>query len=68
MSRATEYRDRANEALMQARVEANPTIKTTLLEIAQGYGHLAELAEKNAAAPIVLPPEQIPLPEDSSEA
>ena len=64
-----QYRVKANDLLMQARIEANLDIKNTLLQITQGYGHLAQLAEKNQAAPIVVPPpEQIPRPEDSSEA
>jgi hypothetical protein len=74
---ASEYRNKANELLMQARVEANPDVKATLLQLSQGYAHLAELTEKKAAnAPIVVEPpadappapEQIPEPKDSSEA
>jgi hypothetical protein len=65
---ATEYRMRANGLMMQARIETNPDIKNTLLQLSQGYAHLAELQEKNQAQPIVLPREQIPGPEDSTEA
>ncbi len=56
MSAENDYRTKANELLMQSRVEANPDVKATLLQLAQGYGHLAELTEKKAAnAPIVVP-------------
>jgi len=66
---AAEYRALANELLMQARVEPNPDVKNTLYQIAQGYGHLAELVDKRPSEPIVIPPvEQIAGPEDSSEA
>ena len=63
-----EYRVKASELLTQARVEPNPDVRNTLLKIAEGYGHLAELAEKNLAKPIIVPPEQIPRTGNSSEA
>ena len=51
-----EYRIKANELLMQSQVEANPDVKTTLLQLAQGYAHLAELMEKKPGnAPIAVP-------------
>ena len=71
-----EYRTKANELLIQSRVEANPDVKTTLLQLSQGYAHLAELMEKKAAnAPILVEPttetapapEHTSFPEDSSE-
>lgn len=69
MSRTVEYRAKASELLVQASVEANPEVKATLLQLAQGYAHLAELQDKGFAQPIfVPPPEQIPRREDSSEA
>ena len=54
---------------LQASIEANPDAKATLLQLAQGYAHLAELHEKGFTKPIVVPPPgKTPRPEDSSEA
>lgn len=69
MSRPLEYRAKASELLVQASLEANPEAKATLVQLAQGYAHLAELQEKGQTKPILVPPpEQIRRPEDSSEA
>jgi hypothetical protein len=41
-----EYRAQAAELQAQARLELNPQMKAGLEKLAQGYVHLAELAER----------------------
>lgn len=53
-----EYREQSSKLTMQARMESDPDVRATLLHLATGYAHLAELEErkaKTAAAPIVVP-------------
>ena len=55
MSRASEHRARANEFLLQAGIEPNLNVQTILRRLAQGFGHLADLADKAANKPVVVP-------------
>ena len=71
------YRAKARELLTKAATEPNAQTQVELEALAKSYLRLAGQADRNSAldivyetpsAPIVIPPEQIPQPEDSSEA
>jgi hypothetical protein len=49
-----EYRAQAAELRADARLEPNPKIKAGLEKLAQGYIHLAELAERSRRDTIVV--------------
>ena len=58
MSSIDEYRARAAELRMQARVEPNAEVTEQLETLARGYDHLTELAEKNQRTDIVFEPRE----------
>jgi hypothetical protein len=51
LSKAEEYLDRSKTFAAAAEAAADPRRKVTLLEIAQHWAHLAEVAERNAMLP-----------------
>jgi hypothetical protein len=52
VSRADEYIDRSKTYAAAAEVAVNPGQKVRLLEMAQCWAHLAEVAERNALLPV----------------
>ena len=54
-----EYRAHAAELHAQARLEANPRMKAGFEKLAQGYLHLAELAERSRRNNIVVAASQL---------
>lgn len=77
MSLGNEYRSKAADLFAKAAIEANAETQVEMETLARSYLRLAEQADRNSMTdlvyvtpptPAVTPPEQIPLPEDSSEA
>jgi hypothetical protein len=76
MPSGDEYRSKAAELMAKAEAETDQKIVSELQTLARAYLRLAEHADRKERGPILVepaadplpPPEQIPRPEDSSEA
>jgi hypothetical protein len=75
MPSGDEYRAKAAGLFASAAAEANTQVQAELETVARSYLRLAEQADRNSTNDIVyvtpgpaIPPEQVPGPEDSSEA
>jgi hypothetical protein len=76
MPSGEEYRTKAAEFMAKAQAETDQSVVFELETLARSYLRLAEHADRKDRRPILVepaddampPPEQIPRPEDSSEA